>query len=212
MTSVNDMKALLLNPKEFFALEETKLDSLKFPVIITAVYAIIVAIAAYVTSGTAADMIGMPEMAGILGVVGVITGLLSVFVGWVFMAVVFFIFVKFITHTETPIRPFLAVTGYASLPLLVGSLLTLIVGFFISGIFDGWLGFLLNLLILLWCLPIWLYGFSAATKVPVNLIFKAILIPVVLMILMGLYGTYTGLEALNQMESGGLQVQMGPPR
>lgn len=212
MSFAEDIKLLLFNPKEFFT-DSKDPESLRLPLVFTAVTALITAITAYTASEATADMIGMPELTEMLGIISAISGFIMIFISWVFMAVVFFIFVKFITHSESGLRPFLAVTGYASLPILIGLILTFIIGFITPDIFTGWLGFLLDLLILLWCIPIWLYGFSAATNAEPGMIFKAIAIPIILMILFSIYGTFTGIEALEQMQSGGgSQFRMGPPR
>ncbi|HJJ97031.1 MAG TPA: YIP1 family protein, partial [Methanocorpusculum sp.] len=153
-------------------------QSFRLPLLYTAVYGIFAAVAGYQVSAASADLIGMPDAAGVLGAV---TGFIMAFLIWVIVAAFFFVFVKFITHTTAGFKPFLSVTGYASLPILIGTVLMLLAGAVSPGVFDGWTGYLLNLMVLFWCMPIWIYGFAAAGNVPVRAVFTALLIPIIIM-------------------------------
>ncbi|MDV0443841.1 YIP1 family protein [Methanorbis rubei] len=211
MTFATDVLALLLDPKTFFA-DSSKTSSLKLPVLFTAIYAVVVAVVSAQASAASAEMLGLGSMTGMMQGIGAVSGLIMTFISWLVVALVFFVFIKFIAHTQSGFKPFLIATGYASLPLLIGAVLTLIVDMIAKGTFDGWMGFVLNLVILLWCIPIWAYGCAAAGNVPVSAVFTAILIPIILMIAFTAWGTYTNLEAMNNLQTGGLQVSMGPQR
>ena len=215
MTVAADIRSLLFDPKNFFA-DPSHTQSFRMPVLYTALYGICAAVLAYQTSAASAELIGMPDYAGMLGTVGAVTGFLMAFVIWPIVAVFFFVFVKLITHTATGFKPFLAVTGCASLPLLIGTALMLVAGAVTPGIFDGWTGYLLNVVLLFWCLPIWIYGFAAAGNVPVRAVVTALLIPIIIMAAYTAYETYTTIESLKNLAAtggmGGMQMSMQPPR
>ena len=81
-----------------------------------------------------------------------------------------------------------------------------------KGVFDGWMGFVLSLVILLWCVPIWVYGCAAAGNVPVSAVFTVILIPIILMTAFTAWGTYSSIETMNTLaKTGGMQMSMGRP-
>ncbi|HJK77500.1 MAG TPA: YIP1 family protein [Methanocorpusculum sp.] len=215
MTFAADILSLLFHPKEFFA-DASRTQSLKLPLIYTAVYGIFAAVVAYQVSAASAALIGMPDAAGVLGAVGAVTGFIMAFLIWVIVAAFFFVFVKFITHTTAGFKTFLSVTGYASLPILIGTVLMLLAGAVSPGIFDGWTGYLLNLVVLFWCMPIWIYGFAAAGNVPVRAVFTALLIPIIIMAAYTAYETYTTIESLKTLAAtggmNGMQISMQPPR
>lgn len=215
MTFAADILSLLFHPKEFFA-DTSRTQSLKLPMLYTAMYGIFAAVLGYQTTAASAELIGMPDYAGVLGAVGAITGFIMAFIVWVFVAVFFFVFIKFITHTATGFKPFLTVTGYGSLPVLIGTVLTLLAGAVTPGVFDGWAGYLLNAAVLLWCMPIWIYGFASAGNVPVHAVFTALLLPILIMAAYTAYQTYTTIESLKTLAEtgglGGMQISMQPPR
>lgn len=215
MTFAADILSLLFHPKEFFA-DAIPTQSLKLPMLYTAVCGILTAALGYQTSAASAELIGMPEYAGMLGAVGAVTGFVMAFIVWIIVAAFFFVFVKFITHTTAGFKPFLSVTGYASLPVLIGTVLMLLAETVSPGVFDGWTGYLLDFVILLWCMPIWIYGFAAAGNVPVKAVFTALLIPILIMIAYTAYETYTAIESLKTLAEtgsiGGMQISMQSPR
>ncbi len=215
MTFAENVKLLLFDPKQFFA-DSTVTQSLKLPMLFTAVLALCAAISAYTVSVSAGDLIGMSEMNGILGIIGAVTGFISIFLAWLVVTILFFLFVKGITHTKTGVKPFLAVTGYASLPIAVGTVLMLLVNALFPQTFDGWLGFLLNLIVLFWCIPIWIYGFSATGDVPVRAVAMALLVPLILMIALSAWNVASSLQAVTAMQSaggtGGMQIHTQGPR
>ena len=188
MTVKTDILSLLFDPKNFFA-DPSRMQSFRLPVLYTALYGICTAVLAYQASVTSTELIGMSDYTGMHDTVCAVTEFLMAFVIWSIVAVFFFVFVKLITHTATGFKPFLAVTGCASLPLLIGTALMLVAGAVTPGIFDGWTGYLLNVVLLFWCLPIWIYGFAAAGNVPVRAVFTALLIPVIIMV-MAAYNSY----------------------
>jgi len=98
MTFAVDILSLLFHPKEFFA-DASRTQSFRLPLLYTAVYGIFAAVAGYQVSAASADLIGMPDAAGVLGAVGAVTGFIMTFLIWVIVAAFFFVFVKFITHT-----------------------------------------------------------------------------------------------------------------
>lgn len=202
MTFAENVKSLLFDPKRFFA-DPDVTRSLKLPVLFTAVLAVLTAISSYSVSATAGDLIGMSEMNGILGVIGAVTGFISIFLAWVFVTIVFFLFVKGITHTKTGLKPFLAVTGYASLPMSIGTVLMLVIAAVSPHAFDGWMGFLLNLIVLFWCVPVWIYGFSTAGEVPVRAVALALLVPLLLMVAFSAWSVASSLETMAAMQSAG---------
>jgi len=215
MNFATDILSLLFHPKEFFA-DAVRTQSFKLPILYTAVYGILTAAVAYQGAAAAAELIGMPDAAGMLGAIGAVTGFITAFIVWVIVAALFFVFVKLITHTTAGFKPFLSVTGYTSLPILIGMVFMHLAGAVSPGIFDGWTGFLLNFVILLWCMPIWIYGFSSAGNVPPHAVFTALLIPILIMIFFTAYETYTAIESARQLaETGsinGVQVSYQPPR
>lgn len=202
MTFAADILSLLFHPKEFFA-DASSTQSFRLPQLYTAVYGIFAAVAGYQVSAASADLIGMPDAAGVLGAVGAVTGFIMTFLIWVIVAAFFFVFVKFITHTTAGFKPFLSVTGYASLPILIGTVLMLLAGAVSPGVFDGWTGYLLNLVVLFWCMPIWIFGFAAAGNVPVSAVFTALLIPIIIMAAYTAYEIYTTIESLKNPGGNG---------
>lgn len=128
MTFAADILSLLFHPKEFFA-DASSTQSFRLLLLLyTAVYGIFAAVAGYQVSAASADLIGMPDAAGVLGAVGAVTGFIMAFLIWVIVAAFFFVFVKFITHTTAGFKTFLSATGYASLPILIGTVLMLLAG------------------------------------------------------------------------------------
>lgn len=91
-----------------------------------------------VASGKSAGLIGMPDLAGVMQGVGAVTGFFTVLISRILITAIFFVFIKFMTHTQSGFKPFLAVTGYASLPLIVGTALMLLVTAVFPTAFDGW--------------------------------------------------------------------------
>ena len=66
MTFAADILSLLFHPKEFFA-DTSRTHSLKLPLLYTAVYGIFAAVLGYQTTAASAELIGMPDYAGVLG-------------------------------------------------------------------------------------------------------------------------------------------------
>lgn len=214
MTIVETVKTLLFDPKTFFT-DPTVNQSLKLPMFYTGILAVLTAISSYSTSASVGDAMGMSNMSGVLGAIGAVTGFITIFITWLIITVLFFIFIKLFTHTKTGLKPFLAVTGYASLPILIGTVLSLLVNAVAVDAFNGWMGFILNLVVLFWCLPIWIYGFSTVSDAPVRAVATALLIPLIIMIAFSMWNVATSLEAMNTVQSttSGLSSgsMQGPP-
>jgi hypothetical protein len=57
-------------------------------------------------------------------------------------------------------------------------------------------------------MPVWVYGMSAATGTAPAAIFRAILIPVLVVILITFWSTYAGLAAMENMPDAGSMAGM----
>lgn len=215
MTFAVAITSLLFDPKSFFA-DPATTGSLRMPGVFTIIYAVLMAVVIAMASGKSAELFGMSDLAGMLQGVGVVTGFFTVLISWIVITAIFFVFIKFMTHTQSGLKPFLAVTGYASLPLLVGTVLMLLVTTVFPGAFDGWAGFLLSLAVLIWCLPIWGYGFAAAGSIPVRAVVLAIAIPLLVMIAYTAWNTYAGIETIQTLADtgsvGGVQISSPHPQ
>lgn len=162
-------KTLLFRQQEFFTKEQF-VSGLKLPLILTLAYA---CIAAVFQSGS--------------NIISALTIIATILIGWVIVSAVFFVFVNKLGHAECSIKEILAVTGYGSLPLLIGAILSGIVGF--TGGMSSTLTALFNIGVLLWCIPIWVYGISLAANISPKQALTLIAIPIIAMAALDLWST-----------------------
>lgn len=154
-------KTLLFEQQQFFR-KESFSGHLTLPALLTLLYA---CIAAVCTSG-----------GNIFSGVG--TAVMIV-IAWIVVAAVFYLAIKVIGHTECRYTPILAATGYASVPFLIGTLVTSIVTTTVGG-FSTTLIALMTIAVLFWCIPIWVYAVSAVINLPAKAVLHILLLPILL--------------------------------
>lgn len=176
-------KTLLFDQQQFFR-KEAFASGLKLPLILTVIYACFAA--AFQSGGSIFTAFSTAVM---------------VLIGWVLVAAVFFVFVHKLGHAECNFQDLLAVTGYGSVPLLIGTVLIWLIGF--SGGMSSQITALFNLGVLLWCIPIWVYGISRVANVSPKQALTLIAVPIIAMAALDLWSTLGS-------TGGGMSAGSGP--
>lgn len=167
---------LLFDQKTFFA--ENKPNGLKIPILLTAVYAVISALASIPVLNQAAALVPA-ELAGVVVGTGVVSTLISAFITWVFVSAMFFACLKFIGYAECSFKQILCVCSYVSVILIISSVITLLVGFI--GTAPAILLLALQGVFLLWSIPVWYFGFASVCDIPAKKLKLSVAVPVILM-------------------------------
>lgn len=173
-------KTLLFDQPQFFRKEEF-VSGLKLPLTLTTIYACVAAV--FQSGGDIMSAISIMAM---------------IFIGWILVTAVFYLFVHKLGHAECDPKNILAVTGYGSVPLLIGTVLSLLIGFF--GGMSALMTALFNIGVLLWCIPIWVYGISLVADVSPKQALTLIAVPIIAMMAMDIWGT---LDSTGQSVSTG---------
>lgn len=173
MEITNATKTLLFTQQQFFR-NESFHGRIALPALLIILYA-----------GTAAVFTAGVNVSGLAG------NFVLNLIAWPLVAALFYFFLRVMGHVECGYVPVLAVTGYAAVPLLIGTVLTGIISSTVGG-FSGVLTALMSAAILLWCIPIWVYGIAAVTNLPVKSVLVLLIIPVLLIFAVELWGTFAG--------------------
>lgn len=184
-------KTLLFEQQQFFR-KESFSGHLTLPALLTLLYA---CIAAVCTSG-----------GNIFSGVGTAVMIL---IAWIVVAAVFYLAIKVIGHTECTYTPILAATGYASVPLLIGTLITSIVTTTVGG-FSTILTALMTTAVLFWCIPIWVYAVSAVINLPAKAVLHILILPILLIFVVELGSIFVTGSPLGSGGSGGAPVAADP--
>ena len=179
-------KTLLFEQQQFFR-KESFSGHLTLPALLTLLYA---CIAAVCTSG-----------GNIFSGVGTAVMIL---IAWIVVAAVFYLAIKVIGHTECTYTPILAATGYASVPLLIGTLITSIVTTTVGGFS------LMTTAVLFWCIPIWVYAVSAVINLPAKAVLHILILPILLIFVVELGSIFVTGSPLGSGGSGGAPVAADP--
>jgi len=195
MNTKNAIKNLLFDQKQFF--EECP-KGLLIPSVITLLYALITII------------FSIPGDA-LIAVITVISVVIAVFISWVIVAALFFAGVKFIGYATCTFKQVLAVTGYASAILAIGSLFSGLVS--LIGTIDPIANLVLQGAVMFWCIPIWIYGIASITELPPKKVFTCILIPIIIMIVFSiisyaLTASFAGSAAISSGSGSGSNIRM----
>ncbi|HJJ97340.1 MAG TPA: YIP1 family protein [Methanocorpusculum sp.] len=173
MEITNATKTLLFTQQQFFQ-NESFHRRLALPALLTILYA-----------GTAAAFAAGMNVSGLAG------HFVLNLIAWPLIAALFYFFLRVIGHARCGYVPVLAVTGYAAVPLLIGTVLTGVISSTVGG-FSGVLTALMSAAVLLWCIPIWVYGIAAVTNLPVKSVLFLLIIPVLLIFAVELWGMFAG--------------------
>lgn len=184
-------KTLLFEQQLFFR-KESFSGHLTLPALLTLLYA---CIAAVCTSG-----------GNIFSGVGTAVVIL---IAWIVVAAVFYLAIKVIGHTKCTYTPILAATGYASVPLLIGTLSTSMVTTTVGG-FSTILTALMTTAVLFWCIPIWVYAVSAVINLPAKAVLHILILPILLIFVVELGSIFVTGSPLGSGVSGGAPVAADP--
>lgn len=167
---------LLFDQKTFFSGNAP--SGLKIPILVTALYAVVSALVSIPLLSEAAALVPA-ELSGIIIGTGVVSSLIGTFISWVFVSVLFFACLKFIGYAACSFKDVLAVCGYVSVISGISAVLTVLVWFI--GPAPAVLLVVLELVFLLWSVPVWYFGFSAVCDVPAKKMRVCVAVPAVLM-------------------------------
>ncbi|MDE2521785.1 MAG: YIP1 family protein [Methanocorpusculum sp.] len=112
-----------------------------------------------------------------------------ILIAWIVIAAVFYLSVRGIGHAACTYLPILAATGYASVPLLIGTLITGIISTTVGG-FSTILTALMSTAVLLWCIPIWVYAVGAVTDLSSKAVLHILIVPILLILAVELWSTF----------------------
>jgi len=168
MDMKNAMKYLLFDQKQFF--EECP-KGLLIPALLTLLYTLISIV--FVLPGDV-----------LMAVIAILSAIIAVFLSWVIVAGLFLAGVKIIGYAKCTFKQMLTVTGYASAIMVIGALLSGLVG--LIGTVDPIVTLLVQGAALFWCIPVWVFGIASITELPPNKVFICILIPIILMIVISI--------------------------
>lgn len=184
MWITNAAKTLLFEQQQFFQ-KESFSGHLALPALLTLLYA---GIAAVCTSGG--------------NIFGMITSAALILIAWVVVAALFYVSVKMIGHAACTYPPILAATGYASVPFLIGTVITGAAGATVGG-FSTTLTALMTVAVLIWCIPIWVYAIAAVTGLPAKTVLHLLIVPILLILVVELWSTFAAGTPLASGISGG---------
>ena len=141
--------------------------------------------------------------------ISALTVLATVLVGWIIVTGIFFVCISTIGHASCSLRSVAEVTGYGSIPLLIGTILTGGITATIGGFSSG-LTTLMNFAVLFWCIPIWVYGLSTVSGLPAGNVLTLIAVPVLAMAALELWSLFAGTgTAASGPASGGTMNRGG---
>ena len=172
---------LLVNPNAFFSRDASEWEPLRVPALIVLVAAILAGAMAYLTTDLVAGIMPSEVQAyqGVMGIAGTAFAVVGTFVIWVVWAAVFYV-ISLIFQGQGTFRRILAATGYGYLPILIGSVISLVIfwifspGIHVSSVTNVQeiqaavtalmhepvmiLATLLGLIFMLWAANIWIFG------------------------------------------------------
>jgi hypothetical protein len=179
------LMSLLVNPNAFFSRDSAEWEPLRIPALIVLAAAIMAGATAYLTTDLVAGIMPSDVQAyqGVMGIAGTIGAVVMTFLIWVVWSAVFFVISLFFQGQGT-FRRILAVTGYGYLPILIGSVISLVIfwvfssGIHVSPVTDVQeiqaavmalmhqpvmiLVSVLGIVFLLWAANIWIFGIRYA--------------------------------------------------
>lgn len=174
---------LLFDSKRFF--EETKIEKIGKPLLITIIYAVVsslVTIPTLLMASSAVPAVGGIDLGGVIIVSGVISTIFTVIISWILVALIFFALLKIIGYATCKYGQVLSVCGYVSAILMIESILMGLIA--LIGNVPSVVTLILNGVFLLWSIPVWYFGFaSISPETPEKKLKLAIAIPVIIMVL-----------------------------
>jgi hypothetical protein len=218
------LPSLLFRPDTFFSEQMKEPEDLKIPGIIVIIGAIIAAMASYLISGiyeglfTAAAGEGMASMLGIFGAISAFFAF--VIIWWLIFTGLFYLLSMAFAGTGT-FRRTLQVTGYGLVPVIIGSVISLIVSLYyiplvevpvisniqdpaaiqrvMSGILEDpafreftQLSTIISAIFLAWSANLWIFGIKHARALSFRNAIIVVLIPVVIFVIYTLYMAFIG--------------------
>ncbi|MDO5845978.1 MAG: YIP1 family protein, partial [Methanocorpusculum sp.] len=175
----------LFQQKEFFEHDAPK--GVKLPLLLTIIYSVVAALSVIPALGPALAMV--PEGLHGIGIgTSVIGTIVTIIISWLFVALIFFAFVKIVGYATCSYKEVLSVTGYVSVLLIICSILTFLVS--MIGSANSIALLLLNGAFLLWSIPVWYFGLaSVCGDIPKKKLVISIVIPVLIMVIVSVVST-----------------------
>lgn len=174
MEYTRSAKTLLLAQRQFFLEKQPAASGLGLSAGLTLLYGCIAAL-----FGSNGDPVSALTILG------------TVLIGWIIVTGVFFVCITRIGHASCSFRSVAEVTGYGSVPLLIGTVLTGVISLTTGG-FSSELTTLMNFVVLFWCIPIWVYGLSAVSGLPLRNVLTLIAVPILAMAALELWSLFAG--------------------
>lgn len=129
----NTFLDLLIRPGSFFSKKILEPVNLRIPALIVLVGAVIGAIQGYVMSGLYARLFSQGDMASMglfLKIIGAVSGFLGfLIIWWLALSVVLYLVSMFFSGSG-PLKRTIEFAGYALIPVVIGSLVTLALAFY----------------------------------------------------------------------------------
>lgn len=176
MNIITGIKNILFDQKAFF---ENAPKGLGVPVLVTAIYAVVSLIIALQSVMEMSSMFG--DMGAFVIGISAVTTIITVFVTWLLTTLFFFACLKLIGYAKCSFKEVLNVVSYGAIPLTIYAVIVGLVS--LIGTPDTLATLILSGVILLWTIPIWLFGFESITDIPRKKIVICILIPVAIMVI-----------------------------
>lgn len=183
MNIITGLKNLLFNPKEFF---ENAPKGMLIPFIVTLVYGIVSLFASLPILFKTMEMLPS-ELQGMEGIIigtTVVTTLITVFVTWIVVSLLFFACVKIIGYAKCSFKDMLRVISYPAVILTIQVILTALIS--LIGTPASIVTLILSGVFLFWTIPVWVFGIQSITGMETKAVFKCIAAPIILMIVVSI--------------------------
>lgn len=192
MNMKNAVNYLLFDQKQFFAGAP---KGLLIPVLLTLLYSLVSII--FILPGDA-----------LAAMITIISAVIGIFVSWAVVAAMFLVGVKLIAHAKCSFKQMFTVIGYASGILVIGALLSGLIG--LIGTPDPLATLALQGAVLFWCIPVWIYGIASITDIEPKKVLTCIIVPIIVMIIVTLISFASTPLVINTMDES--MASMSPAR
>ncbi|MBW9222667.1 YIP1 family protein [Methanothermococcus sp. SCGC AD-155-C09] len=211
-----NIRELILNPDNFFKDLSSKESSLTTPFLIVLALSVLNSIYTYYETSIIFNLFppDMQSKMSIIMIFSIVSSFIGGFISWLLIAGVMHL-ISMAFKGEGPFKRTLGFIGYGFLPNLIGSLITILVGYYflsnaqvptltmeqlqnptvaeevISSIIPKtmvYTNLLINIAVILWNLGLWTYGIKYARDLELKKAFIVALIPVVLFLIYQIYG------------------------
>jgi hypothetical protein len=218
------VSSLLLRPDTFFGERMKEPEDLKIPGIIAIAGGIIAAVGAYLMSGIYAGIFTAAAGEGMASVMGVFSAVSAFFafiiIWWAIFGGIFYLF-SIVFHGSGTFRRTLQFTGYGLVPVIIGSVLSLLISLyylpmidvpaisniqdpaavqrFMTGIFEDpafreftQVSAVISAVFLAWSANLWIFAIRHARALPLRNAIIVVLIPAAVFIIYTLYMAFSG--------------------